>query len=264
MEETTSQPVVDEPVVAPQTETEAPVETTEKVETPETEQKPEPEAKAEGEAEEKQEKPKSRAQQRVEEALAAKKEAEKRAAALEARLKALEAQQAPNPDSYDDPTKFQADLTSHAVKKARAEELKEEVTEARTQAEEARISAWREKVETVKDRFPDFDSVAHNPQLPVSATMADVISEHDNGPAILYYLGKNPEEARRISSLPPARQGLELGRIEAKVSVPPPKRTSTAPPPAPALAGGGSPATTPSLENMAMEDFAATLLKRLG
>jgi len=260
MTEDTPQPVDVEPVAAPQAETEAPVETTEKVETPETEQ-PQAEAKAEEQADEKQEKPKSRAQQRVEEAIAAKKEAERRAAALEARLRVLEAQQAPNPDSYDDPTKFQADLTSHAVKQARADELKEEAQEARKSAEEARHSAWREKVETVKDRFPDFDIIAHNPQLPVSETMADVISEHDNGPAILYYLGKNPEEARRIASLPPARQGLELGRIEAKVSIPPPKRTSTAPPPAPKLAGGGSPSTTPAPDNMSMDAFAAWLLK---
>jgi hypothetical protein len=260
MEEQTTQPVDVEPVAVPQAETEAPVQTTEKVDTPETEQKP-TEAQAEEPAEEKQEKPKSRAQLRVEQALADKRAAEARAASLEARLKALEAVKAPNPDAYDDPTKFQADLTSHAVKQARADELKEELQETRSRADEARSAAWREKVEAVKDRFPDFVAVAHAPTLPVSETMADVISEHDNGPAILYYLGKNPEEARRIASLPPARQGLELGRIEAKVSVPPPKRTSTAPPPAPALAGGGAPATTPAPENMSMDAFAAWLLK---
>lgn len=261
MEEQTTQPVDVEPVAVPQAETEAPVETTEKVETPETEattETPEP-------AEEKQEKPKSRAQQRVEEALAAKKEAERRAAALEARLKVLEAQQAPNPDSYDDPTKFQADLTSHAVKQARADELKEELQETRRSASEAQSQAWATKVNESMARFPDYAEVVdRNPNFPqFSDEFVDLVKDHDNGPAFAYWLGKNPDEARRIASLPPVRQALELGRIEAKVSIPPPKRTSTAPPPAPKLAGGGSPSSQASPADMS-EDQILDLLKKRG
>jgi chemotaxis protein histidine kinase CheA len=247
------------PDVAQPTENAAPVETTEKVETPEV-----VEAKPEGEAPEAKEeapKPKSRAQERIEELNAKYREEQRRADALQARLESIKAASAPDPQKYDDPTQFQADLTKHAVREARAEELAAEVGEIRNSAETAKAAMWSEKVNANRERFPDFDAVVGAPDLTITKTMAECIQDSDLGPAVAYYLGKNPDEARRIAGLPAVQQGRELGRLEAKVTLPPPKRTSTAPPPAPVLAGGGAPATIPAPADMKMDDFAAWLLK---
>lgn len=261
--EDTTQPGAEAPVVTPATETEAPVPATETAETTtqpvegEPGKTAEPEKAKEGEPE--QPKPKSRAQQRIEDLSAAKRAAEDRERAALARIKVLEAAQKPNPDAYDDPTAFQSDVTKAAIREARVEELKQEAEEHRREADTARKEAWQEKVASVADRFPDFDAVVHqNPNLATTEAMVEVITTHENGPAIAYFLGKNPQEAQRIARLPVALQGLELGRIEAKISVLPPKKVSTAPAPIPALTGGGGVTSQKSAEDMTYEEYRAS------
>jgi len=68
--------------------------------------------------------------------------------------------------------------------------------------------------------------------------MADVLDLSEQGPQILYHLGKNPEEAMRIARLPPAHAALEIGRLEAKLSLPQAKTVTQAPPPIRPLSGG--------------------------
>lgn len=246
------------PEVAQPTENAAPVETTAKVETPEV-----PAAEPEGAAPEKEgaPKPKSRAQERIEDLNAKWRQAQRELEQRDAIIADLRAKEAPNPDKYDDPTRFQADLTKHAVQQARADELESEKRQISQDGETAKAAMWSEKVNANRERFPDFDAVVGAPDLTITKTMAECIQDSELGPAVAYYLGKNPDEARRIAGLPAVQQGRELGRLEAKVTLPPPKRTSTAPPPAPVLAGGGAPATIPAPENMKMDDFAAWLLK---
>lgn len=211
-----------------------------------------------------EEKPRSRAQERIKQLLDDKKAAEARASAAEARARALEAAQAPKPENYDDPAEYQAAVTKHAVQQARAEDLRTEAQDAAAEAANVRAAAWGEKVAAVADRFPDFDKVAGDPNLPITSAMAELITENENGPAIAYYLGKNPQEAARIARLSPAQQGVEIGRIEGRVTLPPPKKISGAPPPVPTVSGGGSPSTTPAPADMPMDQFADWLLKKVG
>jgi hypothetical protein len=87
-------------------------------------------------------------------------------------------------------------------------------------------------VETVRDKYDDFDSVAFSPDVPVTDAMAEIIRSSDVGPDLAYYLGKNREEAARISEMTVAQQGAALARLEAKLSsAPPVKKTSSAPAP---------------------------------
>lgn len=65
--------------------------------------------------------------------------------------------------------------------------------------------------------FPDFRSVFH-PGLPVTQQMADAILEEPEGPLVAVYLGKKPDEAARISKLPPMRQVMEIGRISERIA----------------------------------------------
>lgn len=54
----------------------------------------------------------------------------------------------------------------------------------------------------------------------------------DDAHQVIYHLGKNPEEADRILSLPPLQQGRELERLAAKAAqAPAPKPVSKAPAP---------------------------------
>ena len=92
--------------------------------------------------------------------------------------------------------------------------------------------AFHEKVESARDKYDDFEAVAFNPDIPITNAMAEIIRDSDAGTDLAYYLGKNREEAVRISEMTIAQQGAALARLEVKISnAPPVKKTSSAPAP---------------------------------
>jgi hypothetical protein len=95
-------------------------------------------------------------------------------------------------------------------------------------------SSFADKESEAYDKYKDYDEVAHNPDLPVPEFVAEAIVAAQNGPDILYYLGKNPEEARRIAGLKSPQQALEIGILSETLSKPNQgkgKKLTTAPPP---------------------------------
>ena len=86
--------------------------------------------------------------------------------------------------------------------------------------------------------------------------MAEAMVESKVGYRIAYFLGQNPAEARKISSMNEVRQAVEIGKIEAKLSTKP-IRPSTAPPP-PHIPKGSA-TTTPGkpLSEKNFKEFAA-------
>jgi hypothetical protein len=115
-----------------------------------------------------------------------------------------------------------------AEKKAR-----ELVAQRDAQRHQAQVlEAYQEREEQAREKYDDFEQVAYNPKLPITAVMAETIQASDAGPDVAYYLGSNPKEADRISRLTPFLQAKEIGKIEAKLAADPPvKRTTTAPQP---------------------------------
>ena len=94
------------------------------------------------------------------------------------------------------------------------------------------VEAYHDREEEARGRYNDFEQVAYNPNLPITAAMAETIQSSEVGPDMAYYLGVNPKEADRISKLAPFVQAKELGRLEAKLlSEPAAKRVSSAPDP---------------------------------
>lgn len=96
---------------------------------------------------------------------------------------------------------------------------------------------WMEQVAAAKVAKPDFEQVAFS--APISDEVADLIVSSDMGADVAYHLGQNHAEARRISQLSLVDAARELGRLEAKLSAPPPKpKTTKAPPPIAPVQGG--------------------------
>lgn len=141
---------------------------------------------------------------------------------------------------YDE-SKYQAYLFGEAqnrsVKAARAEldaEREREVL-ASLQADHADREA--KYAETVPDYYDLVHKAPNDGGPAISDTMAQTIMESENGPQIAHHLAKNPRLARQIYALPPLRQALEIGKMEAKLSqAPPAPKVSQAPPPAAKLA----------------------------
>lgn len=89
----------------------------------------------------------------------------------------------------------------------------------------------------------DYYEVTRDQSVPITTTMAEVIAESDDGPALAYHLAKNVAVAEQIARLSPLAAARELGRIEARLAnerekaEAEKKRVSQAPPPPPKVEG---------------------------
>lgn len=224
------------------------------------------EAKDPGAQDAAQEKPetsdpkKGRAQTRINELTAQKYEAERRANEAIAEAHRLREQLRARPDI--DPNDFnaqEAERLRRVVKEERFEDTVSNVHKAQKEATDARISMFDAKVEAARERIPDMDSALREfNQLPLSPEAADVLVESDKAAEIAYFLAKNPEQAHRIARLPAAKQGAELTRIEARISVAQPRKATAAPPPVPMIGAGSSP-SAPTLSQASVSDIAGML-----
>ena len=244
------------PVTAPVSDTTSPPQPaqqeTANVETPGTEgehaptQSPAGEpaaAKPDGEqGEGAEKKPKSRFQERIDDLTAARRDAERRAAAAEARAAQLLKQiQQPGPNaSLEEQDEYRV---AKVVLNARADELRHEAQTAQEEATRTTFATFQAKAEAVADRMPDVvDKFCSLPE--VSPAMATFVAESDKGAEVAFYLAQNEREATRIARLSPLHQGIELARLEGKLSVAPQiRKVSTAPSPPPTVTGNPSPAS---------------------
>lgn len=201
----------------------------------------EPEIQAESSpAEPVAEKPKEKSddgfQRRIDELTYLRREAERRDAAkdrqIEALLKQMEAQsqlakQPPPPQQqrkladfgYNEDKFYEAsraDVQRAAEEQARVFAAKL-LAETKAQEEAAAKQASHEKrvAKFVKEN-PDFDDVVSE-RLPISKNMAEAIMESDEGPAVAYYLGKNPDIARALYDLGPVQAGREIAKLEERI-----------------------------------------------
>lgn len=144
-----------------------------------------------------------------------------------------------------------------------AEEKKAE-TDQRIKEDNTRVlTAFAErKAEFIKDH-PDYEELVEqeypedrSKELQISIPMSHLILTDEDGPAIAYYLGKNPDEATRISKMPsPAQQVAALGRIAARLATKP--VVSTKPAPLSTLKGGSETAVRKTADEESMAEYGA-------
>lgn len=101
-------------------------------------------------------------------------------------------------------------------------------------AQEKAVERFKQEAENVAKEIADFHEVMQESDAPLTDAMRDAIYETDIPARIAYHLAKNPDEARRISALSSARQAVEIGRLEAKLTEAKPKSDATEVPAEPA------------------------------
>jgi hypothetical protein len=157
------------------------------------------------------------------------------------------------PQDYRAPEDYTRVIAEQAVREVGAEILARQASQAQEASARAARDAWTEATASFREKAPDFDAVAHNPNLTVTPVMADAIRESSRGPEIAYYLGKNPAEAARIASLSPVSQATAIARLETRIDAPQ-TSVSKAPQPVGTLSGrsgsGGK-----RLEDMSFEEY---------
>jgi hypothetical protein len=167
------------------------------------------------------------------------------------------ASQAPgSPRDYRTPEDYTRAIAEQAAREVGAGLMARQAAQAQETAARAAQEAWSETAADFRQRVPDFDAVALNPNLAITPVMADAIRESGRGAGIAYYLGKNPAEASRIAALPAVSQATAIARLEGRlgagaVSV------SRAPEPVSTLSGGSG-GGGKTLEDMDFEEYRRT------
>lgn len=154
-----------------------------------------------------------------------------------------------------------------AVQDALAEEARKTEQRQIEEGQKAAREAYQARVTKAAEKYADYKEVAESPNVTVTIAMAQAIMHSQHGPEIQYYLGKNPDEAKRISTLNPAEQLVELGLVVGKLSAPAPSPekpkpiVSSAPKPIKTLEAKSEPVQKDPSE-MSMEEYAVYAKKR--
>lgn len=115
-------------------------------------------------------------------------------------------------------------------------------------------SAGKEAKEQGIEGFADARDALQSGDIPTNPAMSHYVTEMaDNKAAMVVWLADNPEEAERIAALDPVSAGVELARVDARLSARPVPRKTGAPPPVRTV--GGSPSATPDVSKMSTDDF---------
>jgi len=137
---------------------------------------------------------------------------------------------------YDE-GKFADYLTAQAKSEAKAE-ADRTVQHERTASLQADFSG--READFSKD-IDDYHAATSNPALDFSPDMADATLHAEQGPALRYYLAKNPEVSAKLARMHPFDMARELGRIEAtKLGKKEPPSVTKAPKPVPKIVGTDS------------------------
>jgi hypothetical protein len=156
----------------------------------------------------------------------------------------------------DDDAYLEARLEQLAERKAA-----EKISQLEKQREQEKVSEqFLERAEKASEKYPDFQQVAGNPNLPINDGMAEFIADSEMGPDVAYYLGKHPSEAAKIAQMSPIKAARELTRIEAEVSAKPAVKTSNAPAPITPVGNRGS--AQSSLERMDFAEYKKTRMSQ--
>lgn len=85
---------------------------------------------------------------------------------------------------------------------------------------ESKINQHRARVAEFSKAKDDWDEIteAFNDTKNLTLTVQEAIVNSENGPAMIYELGKDPKELKRICGLSPIQAAMALGKIEARVT----------------------------------------------
>lgn len=169
----------------------------------------------------------------------------------------------PAPDTGP-PTLEQCGYDDAAFQTQTAEYFRKAATEAAEKAIDSRTAKEREqnqintaaaKMQEGAAKHSDFMDVVHD--IPLSGAVLDLLVNDPNAADTLYAAAKDPAEARRIFSLSPYLQAVELGKIAARLETPAAPSPKPIPPAPPATVGGVAAGLNKAPEEMSMTEYIA-------
>ncbi|MFV1627949.1 hypothetical protein [Phaeobacter sp. JH203A] len=174
------------------------------------------------------------------------KEAQDRAARLQAeldRVKGVESDR-PSPDNFHDHDEYLAELSAYKaeqrMKDRQVKDLEREAEESTRQTQELHQREVEEALgnlaaqfDDARSRYADFDAVARDTTLPINENMAYFMGLSENGADVAYFLGTNRDLAADLARMPAPELAGAMRMLErtVKAQSPRPRTTTTAPDP---------------------------------
>lgn len=176
----------------------------------------------------------------------------------------------PDPDNFDTQEDYIDALTDWKLDAFMKSKEEAQLAQAKQDEYKSTAEKWQENINKFASENSDFEDAMENLEdINVSDSVRDALLECELGPKILYELGKNPEEALRISKLSPYAAIREIGKLEAKFQDNPvtkkeTKKTTNAPKPLSTIKGsGGGGSKTIYSENLSQPEYEALRRKQL-
>jgi hypothetical protein len=197
---------------------------------------------------------------RIGKAVAKQREAERKAAELEAEVERL------RKDREAAPPETESQAAQAGKPSAEDFDSTEQYVEAlldwreAQKAQKAQANKVDEKIAKAREEYPDFENIAMGREatslIVKQPALGVAITESDIFPKLAMHLGQNLDELRRLTELSPTRALAELGKIEDRLSKPAPKRETSQPlPKPPVVVSPGSPQQATKPEEMGVSEL---------
>ena len=156
--------------------------------------------------------------------------AEERAQELEQRLKALEeankpkAEPAKRPEraNFETQEAYEDALVDFRVKETLAKEREEDAKRREEERQQKVLQEAAERIQHAREVVPDWPTAdeieAMGDDVRIPPAVAGYLQESERIAELTYHFFKNPEDLERLNQLTPARQLVEIGKIESKLS----------------------------------------------
>lgn len=156
--------------------------------------------------------------------------AEERAQELEQRLKSLEeankpkAEPAKRPEraNFETQEAYEDALVDFRVKETLAKEREEEAKRREEERQQKVLQEAAARIQHAREVVPDWPTAdeieAMGDDVRIPPTVSGYMQESELIAELTYHFFKNPEDLERLNQLTPARQLVEIGKIESKLS----------------------------------------------
>jgi len=181
--------------------------------------------------------------------------AEQEAQALRERIEALEKAKIeqgkpPEIDDFDTEAEYLEALTDYKIELRLSKEKEAARTKEAARNSFERESRIRSALQKGAEKYPDFNKVIADLEIPTDSL--PVFEMLDNAGDVAYELGKKPNLAKSLSSMPPALAGAKLQEISLSIKQ---RKITKAPEPIRPVASQGGHVKT--MENMSMAEYRA-------
>lgn len=131
-----------------------------------------------------------------------------------------EAPKDPNPRplraNFNSNEEYEDALLAWGTKKVLSERAMEDAASQQRAQLEQNWNDYRDRVENFRDAHEDWDDVV-NQDLPMHVETQLAIMEQENGPDVIYYLGKHPRFAQELAEMSPLSAVMEVGRLSTRL-----------------------------------------------